>query len=801
MKNGKKRLMSFVMLGTAFAMISACVPGADPEGSNSSLTVTPGDFCPPGHADNWLVCPGGGEQFCDRRNGERATSCTDRTLCAVPRGMPVADPDGGVCAPNEWRYCTAADTTLGFELCDVSGAWMACQSCGPAILPDGGTPADGGTGCESDPLIGTSCTVGLGECAATGAYVCDTGVLTCSATAGTPTSEVCDGLDNDCDGSIDEDVTRTCYSGPAGTRGVGQCVAGTQVCAAGAWGSCSGEVLPSAEIPDNDVDEDCNGGLLFSVSCGGDSRVGTSCSAGVGECMATGSWSCVGNELLCDAVPSAPTSELCDGLDNDCDGLIDEDLVRSFYSGPAGTASVGICRYGYETCAAGAWSLSSPEVLPSAETCGDGVDQDCNGGDLPCLTCGGDPRTGSVCMVGFGECSASGSFICDTGRVACDATPGSAVSESCDGLDNNCNGLIDEDLVQTCYSGDMRQAGIGLCRMGTRTCSAGSWGSCTGEVLPTAEICGDGIDQDCTGSDLPCTTCGGDARIGTSCTVGRGACMATGTWVCTADRAQCDAVPGMPAPEICDGVDNNCNGVTDEAAGGGALTSDCYPFTTGLPGVGICTSGTRTCSGGSWSTLCWGAVGPSAEVCDGLDNNCNGAADEGGVCSTPTLDAGTDAGSDAGVDSGTDAGTSSGALAERNACRANRSTDGWSGTQVATYDLSCVNSTFGMCASGWQVIVYDGHGCSVPSDPGVGTVSVDIDANAPGSFIRTGLRCGSWDYRTFPGPACTAPAMQCVTEFTADGVSRLADGRIADGAGGLLPTFPASASGGLITCP
>jgi len=106
-----------------------------------------------------------------------------------------------------------------------------------------------------------------------------------------------------------------------------------------------------------------------------------------------------------------------------------------------------------------------------------------------------------------------------------------------------------------------------------------------------------------------------------------------------------------------------------------------------------------------------------------------------------------------------------------------------------------------MCASGWQVIVYDGHGCSVPSDPGVGTVSVDIDANAPGSFIRTGLRCGSWDYRTFPGPACTAPAMQCVTEFTADGVSRLADGRIADGAGGLLPTFPASASGGLITCP
>lgn len=53
------------------------------------------------------------------------------------------------------------------------------------------------------------------------------------------------------------------------------------------------------------------------------------------------------------------------------------------------------------------------------------------------------------------------------------------------------------DFVQ-CYSGDPATRGIGLCRPGVRTCLPdGTWSSCQGEVLPTDEICGDGLDNDC----------------------------------------------------------------------------------------------------------------------------------------------------------------------------------------------------------------------------------------------------------------------------------------------------------------
>ena len=68
-----------------------------------------------------------------------------------------------------------------------------------------------------------------------------------------PTTEVCDGKDNDCDGNIDEDVTRSC-----GSSNVGECSFGTQSCSAGNWNTCSGEIFSSVETCDN-LDNDCDG--------------------------------------------------------------------------------------------------------------------------------------------------------------------------------------------------------------------------------------------------------------------------------------------------------------------------------------------------------------------------------------------------------------------------------------------------------------------------------------------------------------------------------------------------------------
>ena len=275
-------------------------------------------------------------------------------------------------------------------------------------------------------------------------------------TASTRTCDVetCDGVDNDCDGAIDN----TYDVGDVCSAGVGLCVAaGLKVCSSPTATVCTATPsAPSAELCD-ELDNDCDG-----TNDNGFPAKGAACSAGVGACNRDGLQVCSadGTTTVCNAVPGAPAAEICDALDNDCDGTIDNDTGR----GAACAVGVGECvRWGSQVCAAdGGVECDATPGLPAVELC-DEVDNDCDG------TIDNDTGKGDLCRLGTGACARTGNYACNSsGGLVCNAIEGAPSAELCDGEDNDCDGTVDEgfDVGSLCTV----TAG-GCTATGTRVCA------------------------------------------------------------------------------------------------------------------------------------------------------------------------------------------------------------------------------------------------------------------------------------------------------------------------------------------
>jgi hypothetical protein len=110
---------------------------------------------------------------------------------------------------------------------------------------------------------GSPVTRGIGECLS-GIQTCAGGVWGQCDGAELPRAEICDNLDNNCDGKVDdgcpclEGHEQPCYGGSRKTRNVGPCKNGKQICTGGAWSECTGDVQPTIEIANNS-DDDCDG--------------------------------------------------------------------------------------------------------------------------------------------------------------------------------------------------------------------------------------------------------------------------------------------------------------------------------------------------------------------------------------------------------------------------------------------------------------------------------------------------------------------------------------------------------------
>ncbi len=345
-------------------------------------------------------------------------------------------------------------------------------------------------------------------------------------------AEVCDGRDNDCDGAADEGDPGgnvLCDSGLLGpcARGVFHCVGGMI--------SCDPQVDPVVEVC-NGVDDDCDGVVDID---GGD--VDQRCMTGALGVCGDGRTICVDGDLSCEALGVAGL-ELCDGLDNDCDGNADEGLG---IGQECLTDLPGVCVQGRLVCDGGA-VLCAPDTPPSAEVC-DGLDNDCDG-----LTDDGVAGQGDFCATGETGICARGQRACNLGQVACtpDESPGAercdrrdedcdgtideglrndcglcgpAPLEVCNGEDDDCDGNIDDDAP--CPEGE-------TCRFGhcTPVCSNNE---CPGELRCFEGVCANACDlAECDEGQVCNDGVCADACAGVNCPAGE--TCAAGT--CVADN-------------------------------------------------------------------------------------------------------------------------------------------------------------------------------------------------------------------------------------------------------------------------
>ena len=526
------------------------------------------------------------------------------TACALPSGYSDNDSD---CDDSDSAVSPGAD-----EICDEID-----NDCDGETDEDDATDAptwyadsDGDSFGDDDDVVLT--------CDRPSGYVADGGDCDEGDAAINPgATELCDEVDNDCDGDIDEgdaadaltwyadsdedsygdpEVSTTACSQPSGF------LADASDCDDGAV-----SVNPAATEICDEIDNDCDGSVDETDADDAATWYADSDSDGFGD-LASTTPACtqpsgyVADATDCDDGDSAinpGAAEICDEIDNDCDGTTDgasaTDATDWYLDGDGD--GFGDPADMERSCDAGSGRVSDNNdcddsdaaVYPGADEYCDGVDSDCDGDldeddAIDALTWYADTDGDSYGDASSTDidCEQPSGFVDDSADCDdSDAAINPVADEYCDGVDNDCDLSVDED----------------------EAVDALTW-----------YRDGDGDGYGATGTtEVACTASTGFVGDGTDCNDGDG-----------------NIHPG--ATEHCDGVDNDCDGDTDEDDADDAVT---YYLDADGDGYGDSSSTVTSCSAVSGyvtvSTDCDDSSADSyplaAEICDGEDNNCDGVPD------------------------------------------------------------------------------------------------------------------------------------------------------------------------------